>query len=76
MKDSPLYAELLRAMKSGTDEDLLADLRRFIDSFGDHDDECLGYDVYGREAELAACSCGFVRRHDLVDEVRLRLRKG
>jgi len=75
MKDSPQYAELIREMKASTDDGLLADLTRFIESFGDHDDECPGYSVHGREAELAACTCGFARRHDLLDEVRRRLAK-
>ncbi len=75
MKDSPRYSELIREMRAATDDGLLADLTRFIESFGDHDDECPGYSVYGREPELAACTCGFVRRHDLLDEVRRRLAK-
>lgn len=73
MKDSPQYAELIRQMAAATDDGLLADLTRFIGSFGDHDDECPGYDVHEREAELAACTCGFARRHDILDEVRRRL---
>ena len=76
MKDSPLYAELIREMKAATDDGLLADLTRFVESFGDHDDECPGYNVHLRDAELAACTCGFVRRHDLLDEVRRRLVRG
>ena len=73
MKDSQQYAALLRAMRAGTDEDLLADLTRFIDSFADHDDECPGYHAVGRDVELSACTCGFARRHDLLAELRLRL---
>jgi hypothetical protein len=73
MKDSPQYAELLQTMKMATDEELLADLTRFIGSFADHDDDCPGYNVYGRDEELAACTCGFARRHDLLDELRIRL---
>lgn len=73
MKDSPLYAELNRQMKAATDAEFLADLIRFVDSFADHDDDCPGYDVYERAAELAVCSCGFARRHDLLDELRQRL---
>ena len=75
MKDSPQYAQLLEVMKASSDEEFVADLTRFIDSFGDHDDDCAAYQVYGRDAELAACACGFARRHDLLDEVRLRLGK-
>ena len=73
MKDSPLYAQLLEQMRSGTDDELVADLTRFIGSFADHDDDCPAYGAVGREAELAACSCGFARRHDLIDEVRRRV---
>jgi hypothetical protein len=73
VKDNPEYAQLIREMTAATDDGLLADLTRFIESFGDHDDDCPGYSVYGREAELATCTCGFVRRHDLIDEVRRRL---
>jgi len=75
MKDSPQYAELIREMKASTDDGLLADLTGFSESCGDHDDECPGYSGHGREAELAACTCGFSRRHDLLDEVRRRLAK-
>jgi hypothetical protein len=75
MRDSPLYAELLQRMRSGTDDDLVADMTRFIDSFADHDDDCPGYGVVGRDAELATCACGFARRHDLLDELRRRLAK-
>jgi hypothetical protein len=73
VKDNPVYAQLLEQMRTGTDAELLADLRRFVDSFADHDEDCPGYGAVGREAELAACSCGFARRYDLLDEVRLRL---
>ena len=73
MKDSPLYAELLARTQTATDDELLADLARFVDSFGDHDDECPGYGAVGRHAELAACRCGFARRYDLLDELRRRL---
>jgi hypothetical protein len=73
MKDSPQYAELLAQMRAATDDEFLADLTRFVESFADHDDDCPGYSVYDRADELAACTCGFARRHDLLDEVRLRL---
>ena len=73
MKDSAQYAELIREMKAATDEEFVADLTRFVESFADHDDDCPGYSVYGREDELAACTCGFARRHDLLNEARLRL---
>ena len=73
MKESALYAELLARMQTATDEELLADLTRFVDSFGDHDDDCPGFGAIGRDAELAACACGFARRYDLFAELRNRL---
>ena len=73
MKDSALYAELLTRMQTATDDELLADLIRFVDSFGDHDEDCPGYGAVGRDAELAACACGFARRYDLFAELRNRL---
>ena len=76
MKDNPAYAQLLEQMRTGTDEEVLADLARFVDSFGDHDHDCPGYDAVGREAELSACTCGFARRLDLLDEIRRRLARG
>jgi len=76
MKESPLYAQLLQQMKGATDDELVADLTRFVDSFADHDDDCPAYSVYERADELAACTCGFARRHDLLDEVRRRLGEG
>lgn len=45
MKDSPQYAELIGQMKAATDEEFIADLRRFVDSFADHDDDCPGFSV-------------------------------
>jgi hypothetical protein len=76
MKDSRQYTDLIRAMKTATDDEFLADLTRFMGSFADHDDDCPAYNVYGREQELAACTCGFARRHDLLEEVRRRLARG
>jgi hypothetical protein len=73
MQDNPVYAQLTEQMRTGSDEELLADLTRFIGSFGDHDDECPGYGAVGRDEELAACACGFARRYDLLDELRRRL---
>lgn len=75
VKDNPTYLQLLQQMRQGSNEDFIADLTRFVDSFADHDDDCPGYSVAGRDAELAACVCGFARRYDILDEVRLRLAK-
>jgi len=73
VKDSPLYAQLRQQMETGTDDELLADLARFLDSFADHDPDCPGFGAHGREPELTACSCGFARRYDFLDQLRLRL---
>ncbi|MEX1073239.1 MAG: hypothetical protein WED86_06040 [Chloroflexota bacterium] len=73
MKEMPEYAAPVRQMKAATDEEFVADLTRFVDSFADHDDDCPGYSMYERVAELAACRCGFARRHDLFDELEQRL---
>ena len=76
MRGSPQYAELFQQMQTSSDDDLIADLERFLGSFADHDDDCPGYNVFGRDAELAACNCGFARRHDFIDQLRLRLEHG
>jgi len=73
VRNSPLYAELLHQMKTSSDDAFIADLQRFLESFADHDDDCPGYSVVGPDAELAACTCGFARRHDFIDQLRLRL---
>jgi len=75
VKDNPVYAQLLQQMRTGTDAELLADLTRFVDSFADHDEDCPGYGAIGRDTELASCTCGFARRYDLIEELRLRLVK-
>lgn len=73
MRHDPVYAELVARMRAGTDDELVADLTRFVGSFADHDNECPGYNAIGREAELDTCTCGFARRYDLLDEVQRRL---
>jgi hypothetical protein len=60
-------------MATATDDELLADLARFLDSFSDHDPDCSGLDAHGRVAELAACTCGFARRYDFLDQLKQRL---
>jgi hypothetical protein len=72
MRDTPLYAELREHMAQASAEELLADLQRFMDSFGDHDPDCPGFAARGRDAELATCSCGFARRWDFLDELERR----
>lgn len=73
MRDNPLYHELRSQMAAATPLELVADLARFIDSFGDHDPDCPGFDARGREAELEHCVCGFVRRWDFIDQLERRL---
>ncbi len=73
VKNNPQYAELLLHMQTASDDDLLADLERFLGSFADHDDDCPAYNIFGRQDELGACTCGFARRHDFMDQLRSRL---
>jgi hypothetical protein len=72
MRETPLYAELRKGMRSASDEDFLRDLVRFVSSFADHDQECPATDANGREAELAVCRCGFARWYDFLDELERR----
>jgi hypothetical protein len=59
-------------MQTATDDELLADLARFLDSFADHDPDCPGFDAAGRDDELATCTCGFARRYDFLDQLKRR----
>ena len=72
MKETPLYRELLATMTTYSDPDFAADLERFIDSFADHDPDCPVVDV-GSRRELESCTCGFARRFDFYDQLRIRL---
>lgn len=74
LRQSPLYAELLANMRTASPEAFVDDLKRFVDTFGDHDSDCPVADTLlnGRE-EVDACVCGFARRFDLYDEVLIRL---
>jgi len=74
MRRSPLYAELVAKMRSAPPDVLVDDLKRFVDTFGDHDSDCPAADtlLYGSE-ELDVCVCGFARRFDLFDEFLRRL---
>jgi hypothetical protein len=71
VRDSPLYHDLLRQMRAASSDGLLADLERFVDSFGDHDPDCPVTDT-GRD-EVNSCTCGFARRFDFYEELRRRL---
>lgn len=74
LRQSRLYAELVGRMRIATPEALVEDLRRFVDTFGDHDSDCPAADtlVYGPK-ELDTCLCGYARRFDLFDEILRRL---
>jgi hypothetical protein len=81
--EDPMYSQMeLSAMltrsanqpASGIDP-LIADLRTFILSYGDHDSECPGRDAMGPEAVSGAtCRCGFIgRMNTLLAEVAARM---
>ncbi len=55
-------------------DELVADLRRFILSYGEHDSACAGYEATGDAAvDPRLCSCGFITRMDeLLAAVRQR----
>jgi hypothetical protein len=71
MRDNPLYHRLRQQMRAGTNEDLVADLKRFVESFGDHDPDCPVSD--NLRDELDTCTCGYARRFDFYDELLRRL---
>ena len=75
MRDSLQYAQLRQRMTTGTDHGLLADLARFVESFGDHDPDCPSFAIHGRDAEFATCTCGYARRYDFFDELSRRLER-
>lgn len=54
---------------------LIADLRTFILSYGEHDAECPGRVATGPEAVSGAtCTCGFIgRMNELLAEVAARI---
>jgi hypothetical protein len=58
-------------------EELVADLRRFILTYGDHDADCPGNRATGAAvADPDLCSCGFIARMDeLLTEVARRTRE-
>jgi hypothetical protein len=55
---------------------LIADLRTFILSYGEHDAECPGREAMGPEAVSGAtCECGFIgRMNTLLAEVAARIK--
>jgi hypothetical protein len=59
------------------EDPLIADLRRFILSFGEHDPECPGYEATGPMAvDARSCTCGFIpRMNDLLAETAARITK-
>ena len=46
------------------DSELVAEIRRFILSFGEHDPDCPGIDATTWTQQCAVCICGFSSRLD------------
>ena len=57
------------------DDPLVAELRTFMLSYGEHDSECPGRDASGPEAVGGeTCECGFIgRMSDLLGQVARRV---
>ena len=66
-----------RVGAAGQEDPLIADLRRFILSFGEHDPECPGFEAQGPMAvEGRSCACGFIpRMNDLLADTAARIAK-
>jgi len=75
VKDSSLYHELVAKMRSYGNAEFAADLERFIDSYADHDPDCL-VDDDRPPREIESCTCGFARRHEFYAQLQLRLASG
>jgi len=55
---------------------LVAELRRFILSYAEHDPECPGIDAKAWEEQRAVCTCGLAPRLDeLLEKLEKRLQK-
>ena len=78
MKDSPIYRQELAALPGMSHSDLVARIQKFIESYGDHDEDCplIDSSLYGRDAELDPCACGYVFRWELLAELERRLMRG
>lgn len=61
----------------GPDDPLVADLRTFMLTYGEHDGDCPGHDAIGPDAVSGAvCTCGFIgRMNELLGEVALRVER-
>ena len=61
-----------------TDKTLVAELRTFILSYGEHDSDCPGFEAEGPAAlDRANCTCGFIdRMEDLLAKVAEQLGTG
>jgi hypothetical protein len=58
-------------------EQIVADLRRFILSYAEHDPECPGINARAWEEHRKVCTCGFAMRLDeLLDALDQRLVQG
>jgi hypothetical protein len=75
MKDDPVYAQELARLPGMSHSDLIRRIQVFMESYGDHDEDCALVDTstYGRDAELAECACGYVFRWELLGELERRL---
>ncbi len=75
MKNDPVYREELAKLPGLSHADFVARAQRFIESYGDHDEDCpvLESSLYGRDAELEPCACGYVFRWELLAELERRL---
>jgi hypothetical protein len=64
MRNSPEYAQEVTALPGMSHAELLARIQNFMESYGDHDEDCPLIDsrLYGRDAELDPCVCGYVIR--------------
>lgn len=75
MKNNPVYLQELAALPGMSHADFVARIQKFIESYGDHDEDCplIDSSLYGREAELDQCACGYVFRWELFAELERRL---
>jgi hypothetical protein len=75
MRNSLEYARELAALPELSHAELVARVRTFMESYGDHDEDCplIDSSLYGRDAELGQCVCGYCFRWELLAELERRL---